>query len=43
MVELGLSSRDAVAMAADIEDLTGVDADGHGRVPASDHRVAGDR
>ena len=24
MVELGLSSRDAVAMAADIEDLTGV-------------------
>ena len=24
MVELGLSSRDAVAMASDIEDLTGV-------------------
>src|ERR1700758_5787041 len=28
MVELGLSSRDAVAMAADIEDLTGVTLSG---------------
>ena len=42
MVELGLSSRDAVAMASDIEDLHRGDADGHRGVPASDHRVAGD-
>ena len=41
MVELGLSSRDAVAMASDIEDLTGVTADGDGGVPPSDDRVVG--
>lgn len=40
MVELGLSSRDAVAMAADIEDLTGVTLS-VAVAFASDHRIAG--
>jgi polyketide synthase 13 len=40
MVELGLSSRDAVAMASDIEDLTGVALTAT-VVPAPDHRGAG--
>ncbi len=41
MVELGLSSRDAVAMASDIEDLTGVTLTATVAFRHPDHRVAG--